>query len=779
MFPFSSKVEARVESPSRPISDRHPTLIQSLEKLPVALMVFRSIRDEDDQIVDFEWLYANPAAEEMVGRTDENLHGRHLLVEMPGNREAGLFERYVSVVETGISDSHEFRYAYEDLDIWFSTWAAQVGDGFVVTFTEVTEARGLRLKHVHQASILRAMYEQSPFAACIAGGPSYSFEFANEAFEELVGRSELVGTRVDEAFSSSTGKELRQILGHVRTTQLPYSATEYQLGSTPEGAPRFFRILARPLESGEAGARSVQLVAVDVTELVASRLQAEELAWQLAEEEELYRATFTDAPVGIAHVGLDEKFLQVNDRLSSLLGYSEEELFSMKFSDIMSKEEHAQFERVFFGVVPRHRLECQYVRKDGFRMWATTTLSLLRDRQGRPKHIVLIIEDVSSLVDAKRRLEESNRHKDEFLAILGHELRNPLAALRSSAALFARVEVHDDKLEAIRRTLDRQTKQMSRLIDDLLDVGRISRGKLNVVRERVDFREAILQSIEDLVATRNPRLTIETDLPEEPLTVFGDRARLMQVCQNLLGNACKYTPEEGKIQVSLRSEAGEAKLRIRDTGVGLDPDFVGRLFRPFEQEPQDLSRSEGGLGLGLALSYQIMRLHGGRIDARSDGRGRGSEFIVTLPAANDSQRPTMPRDRISSRPASLRFLIVEDNRDAAELLGMLLEEDGHIVSYCETGDEAPEVIRRTMPQVVLCDIGLPGRSGYEVAETVRLLEEGQSLVMIALSGYGRSEDKQKARQAGFDGHLTKPVELAAIYSIVRPLFGRVTPPEGS
>jgi PAS domain S-box-containing protein len=533
-----------------------------------------------------------------------------------------------------------------------------------------------------------------------------------------------------------------------------------------DGRKRYLRVVAHPVEETPGSANTVQMIAVDVTALVASRLQAEELAWELAEEQELYQATFRDAPVGIVHLDLDRNVTQANDRLLELFRCSLDELLLEGFGALRHPEEPDEEEPwapTHLEGDARSKVERRYLRRDGTTIWTTVTVSLVRDRTGLPKRYVAIVEDVSELMKANERLEESSRSKDEFLAVLGHELRNPLAALRHASMVLTDVGVIDEPRGVV-EIIDRQTKHMGRLVDDLLDIGRIARGKLDFRMEKVDFCQTVSFALDDLKAGRLPSQSLKIDLQEGPHWVDGDSARLLQAVQNILNNAVKYTPEDGDIQVMLASQGDTITLEVRDSGIGLDPSFIQKLFLPFEQAPQDISRSQGGLGLGLALTSQILKHHRGSIHAHSPGRGQGATFTIHLPL---SDRPPKSERTPSQGPRRrLRFLVIEDNRDAAELLEMLLAARGHEVALCSSGDRALEASLRHLPDVILCDLGLPGISGFEVAQEIRKNQKLASVLLIALSGYGRDEDIARSKQAGFAEHLTKPVDLNEIFTLL-------------
>jgi PAS domain S-box-containing protein len=391
-------------------------------------------------------------------------------------------------------------------------------------------------------------------------------------------------------------------------------------------------------------------------------------------------------------------------------------------------------------------------------------------RIGTPElpYVAVLFNDITERERVAQQLRDSDRRKDEFLAILGHELRNPLAAIHSAAELMKEVAAHDSRLLSAHSVLERQTAHMTRLIDGLLEVSRIARGKIQLELESVDAREIVKSVVHDRTARIDPRkLSVQLELGTEPLWVSADPVRLTQVIDNLVGNALKFTPDTGVIAVSARAEGALATLRVRDNGVGIRRELVARVFEPFEQDVQDIARGAGGLGLGLALAKGLVELHGGSIEVQSEGPGSGAEFIVRLSLVAAPAARLQPQ-AASGTPAR-QILIVEDNEDAAGMLSALLESRGHSVRVADSGSEALRMLREQTPEIVVCDIGLPGMSGYELASQLRRDPALRSLRLIALSGYGQPEDRRRSREAGFDDHLVKPVDFTALESILRGL----------
>jgi len=396
--------------------------------------------------------------------------------------------------------------------------------------------------------------------------------------------------------------------------------------------------------------------------------------------------------------------------------------------------------------------------------------AVVEERKRATKELNTQLDRVKGLLD---KVQAEDKAKNEFLAIFSHELRNPLAPIVSSLELvklrLRRMQPHDIELNESIGIIDDRVHTIVRLLDDLLDISRISQKKLNLRRERVDVRDTIdhaLQSVQLLAAERN--ITLIKHLPEHDVILDADPVRLEQMFSNLLNNAKKYTNPGGSVTVSVHTERDNAIISIKDTGIGIEPHLLSRIFEPFLQLDTG-HRSAGineGLGIGLSLTKQLAEMHGGTIEAKSDGRGLGSEFIVCFPLATETSSaartaavPQEPRDVL---PRTV--LVVDDNETAARSLGRLLETLGHTLVYAENGIDALARARDVRPDVVVLDIGLPDFSGYEVAE--RLRDGGYTGTLIALTGYGQDEDKQRALDAGFNYHLTKPIALADLQMLL-------------
>ena len=371
---------------------------------------------------------------------------------------------------------------------------------------------------------------------------------------------------------------------------------------------------------------------------------------------------------------------------------------------------------------------------------------------------VILGEIGRRLREAEAALAESDRRKDEFLAVLSHELRNPLGTIRSALTILDRGPLSSDQdADRAHGVIDRQMAQLSRLVDDLLDVSRIKTGKIRIERRPVDLGELTRRTVDDhLPLFSGNDLVVDVRLPESPVFVHGDPTRLAQILGNLLHNACKFTPPGGRVLVVLEATPEGARLRVRDNGLGLDPDVRQRLFEPFAQADSTLHRTRGGLGIGLALVKALTELHGGRVEAISEGPGKGSEFDVVLPFTAAEAPAGQTEHAPEPFTQKKRILIIEDNRDFAAMLKVLLHlAGGHEVHVAENGPKGIDLARRVSPDVIVCDIGLPVMDGYEVARALRAQPATRDALMIALTGYASVDDAKRAEDAGFNFHVPK------------------------
>lgn len=416
--------------------------------------------------------------------------------------------------------------------------------------------------------------------------------------------------------------------------------------------------------------------------------------------------------------------------------------------------------------------------------------------------------EINERVRIAQALKEADRHKDEFLAMLAHELRNPLAPIHNAIELMRMKSLSDPQLTWARDVIARQLTSLTRLVDDLLDVSRITRGKINLTREIVELEGLIARAVETvhpLMHERRHELTLE--LPEPGAAIFGDPTRLTQAIANVLGNAAKYTDAGGKISLVASMNDSEVEIRIRDNGIGIRPEMLPHVFELFTQLDRTDGRTQGGLGIGLALVRQLVQMHGGTVSAASDGPGKGAEFVIRLPAvkeeaprerepanmtveasgASEVASVVAPLAAASAERVARRILIADDNNDALESLATLLQLNGHEVFTATNGGTALQCAERQRPEVVLLDIGMPILDGYEVAKRIRQHPWGQRITLVALTGWGQDSDRRRSREAGFDSHLVKPLDLETLTDLLARLpFGAPSgsvacrsPPSGS
>lgn len=414
-----------------------------------------------------------------------------------------------------------------------------------------------------------------------------------------------------------------------------------------------------------------------------------------------------------------------------------------------------------------YEAEFRLLGPDGVQRWTSARAIVIEDADGRAVRMVGVGVDVTHLKELEKELRLQHRRKDEFLAMLGHELRNPLAAIVHAVELLWSDD--PEEVEGARRVIRRQTRNMSRLIDELLDISRISRGQITLERNRLALADVVSAGVDvwrHLVSQKRQRLAVRG--PDDALWIDGDATRLTQVFANLVHNAAKFTPEGATIVITLSSHEGWGVVTVRDDGEGMAPEVLAHVFELFVQGPPTLDRQQGGLGLGLTLVKRLVEMHGGSVEAKSAGPGCGSELVVRLPLTQPAEPPG-----VASAPAQAgaprrrrRILVVEDNADAREMLVILLKRAGHDVREASDGIAAIEAAESFAPEVVLLDVGLPGLDGYGVARTLRSSHRTSDALLVALTGYGQEEDREKALEAGFDHHLLKPADPSAVLALV-------------
>jgi PAS domain S-box-containing protein len=433
--------------------------------------------------------------------------------------------------------------------------------------------------------------------------------------------------------------------------------------------------------------------------------------------------------------------------------------------------------RALAGGTP-YEIEYRIVRPDGDTRWVAERAFTVRDTRDRIYRLAGIVNDISERKANEMMLRDADRRKDEFLAMLAHELRNPLAPIRNAIELLdpSRAPAPQD-FETMRAVIGRQVRHLSRLVDDLLDVARITQGKITLRQENVSLAAAIEAAIETVAPALDKKAhTLKTEMPDDSLYVIGDGVRIAQVLGNILSNAVKYTPQGGEILIDVRESDEVVQIAVRDNGVGMSAETIPVIFELFVQSQNSLERSEGGLGIGLPLARTLVELHGGQLEAFSGGPGHGSEFIVSLPLARAVQiaepAPAAAAAVVAPRDPgpALRLLLVDDSVDAATLLAMVLEADGYDVRVAHEGKQALEVAAQFEPEIVLLDLGLPGMDGFQLAREMRKLVHTANALLVAVTGYGQAADRLRSQEAGFDHHLVKPVSADEIQRVIASRF---------
>jgi two-component system CheB/CheR fusion protein len=488
------------------------------------------------------------------------------------------------------------------------------------------------------------------------------------------------------------------------------------------------------------------------------------------EEQSLLATIVASSDDAIISKNLDGIITSWNLGAQHLYGYAAQEVIGKPVTILMAPDRHHEafdiLARIRRGERVEHQ-ETERLRKDGSVVQVSLSVSPLHDAEGRIVGASKIARDITGRKRAEEALREANRRKDEFLATLAHELRNPLAPIRNSLHLLEMSSHSNPGVEYVREMMERQVHHMVRMVDDLMEVSRITRGKIELRREHIELDSVIRSAIE----TSQPLLEagghrLDVVLPSEPLILDADPVRLAQVFANLLNNAAKYTEHPGTIRLAAHREDGSVVISVVDGGIGIPAEMLPRVFEMFAQIDSARRRSQGGLGIGLTLVRDLVQMHGGSVAAHSQGSGTGSEFVVRLPLA-DGAAVARPRPRPKTPMLMpVRVMVVDDNQDAANSLGMVLKFLGAETHVAYDGSAALAALESFAPDFVLLDIGMPGMDGYEVARRIRQRKDSAGLRLIALTGWGQEEDRRRTAGAGFDHHLIKPAEIEVLRGLM-------------
>jgi len=616
----------------------------------------------------------------------------------------------------------------------------------------------------------RAMVDTAP-AMLWATNPDGSLAFLSQRWRQYTGQTEQETMQRDgfgwlDAVHPADRPEAHRIFLDANRRYEPFSL-DYRLRRS-DGEYRWAIDSGQPRFDARGGFLGYVGSVIDVHE----RKQAERA---LGESEEKYRTLFEPIDEGfcIVEVIFDEKdeaidyrFLEVNPAFERQTGLIAAQGKTVR--ELAPEHERHWFE--IYGRIARTGEAARFERPAAqLHRW----YDVYAWRHGEPedRRVAILFNDITARKKAEEALREADRRKDEFLATLAHELRNPLAPLRNAIELLRRAE-DDTVARPIQDIMERQVSHLVRLVDDLMELSRITRGTFELRREPLELQTVLRNAVE----TAKPLIdagghALHIRLPHEPLHVDGDAVRLAQVFANLLNNAAKYTEDGGEIVVEGQREGSEAIVTVTDTGEGIDPALFPKLFDMFSQGHRTSTRSQGGLGIGLALARRLVEMHGGSVHAESAGIGRGSRFTVRLPLGKPSHE-TKGVPPPASHIVPHRVLVVDDNEDAATSLGMLLNFLGADVRVAHDGPAALSAFDAYRPGIVLLDIGMPVMDGYEVARVLRTRADGARVPLVALTGWGQEEDRRRAREAGFDYHMVKPADIEALQALLASLAVR-------
>ncbi|SEK63118.1 PAS domain-containing hybrid sensor histidine kinase/response regulator [Nitrosovibrio tenuis] len=843
------------------------------------------------------WNFVGPVCEGVMQRSESVTFDEQRLVL---NRNGGPEEAFFRLTYSPVPDGMPGDAVYE----------TGVPGGVLVTVTETTElvrarareAEQIRLKEALQSKrigLLEEIFRNAPSFLYVLQGPELVFEFANEAFYQLVGHRELIGRPAFAAIPEAAESGCKDKLIQVMATGEPFAGFQLPVtvarkpGEPPE--ERFIDGIYLPLFDEDGTCQRVLGHGIDVTAHVQMREQAEEA---LRASEERFRRALEVDTVGVIFFDKEGKFIEANDAFLQMSGLSREDgRAGLLRCDAETPPEWTEiFLRAADESEEKGRIipyEQEFLRKDGSRWWASFTAKQLDEKEGvgyvtditKRKHAeqglresearfralaeaspaltwqvdvrgnavylnqryfdvvgktfeelmaagwrtvlhpedapaymaafeqalhnrsrfqhrvriktatgewrwlksyalpwftaageeyaghVGVSVDITDAVNAETALLEADRRKDEFLATLAHELRNPLAPITTALALMAR----PDGASAVPHLLpviSRQVSYMVRLVDDLLEISRITSGKVELRRTATDLNVLLRNAVEaSLTLINENEHKLSVSLTEVPLIVDADGVRLEQVFTNLINNAARYTRKGGQIWLATRQEGPSAIVSVRDNGIGILPGMLPRLFDMFAQERRNGMGTQEGLGIGLNLVYRLVKMHGGTVEAMSEGRDLGSEFVVRLPlsevpAREKNDEPGKTAGAAAAAPEGLRILVVDDNTDAAEVLRMLLESIGINAQAINSGAGALAAIPSYRPDVILMDIGMPGMNGHDVARRIREQPEFNNIKLVALTGWGQEEDRRQSKASGFDHHLTKPVNFKVLKDLL-------------
>jgi PAS domain S-box-containing protein len=771
------------------------------------LLIFEQMAESvalyDDQ---GRFLYANPAALRRMAMTPEQVLGRSVWEIYPDAHDNDFSRTLRRVLETGQPASLE--HHYPPWDAWFDNHFYASPLGVCVIALDITsrkraeqEARALLSeKELEQRSLTR-LFESIPAAVAVLRAPEWTYELSNAKNDELGGRGPLLGKRAPEVFPELVAQGFIGLLEQVSRSGEPYVATEVKVSVGSEEALRemYLNGVYQPMRDVTGEINRVMAFAYDVSEQVRARQRIESLAEQLSQSEARARRLSDSGVIGVVFWSRDGRLTDANDAFLSIVGYTRRELLEghVRWSD-MTPPEFAEADARAFAELDARGIctpyEKAYLTKDGRRvpillgvaLWEGSTdsgVAWVLDVSARRAIEAERDRLLSSERQARAAAEAANLSKDEFLAVISHELRTPLNAMLGWGRLLRGGTLDEARRERALEAIERNAQAQAQLIEDLLDVSRIVSGKLKLEIAPVDLARVVEEALDTVrPASESKGISLIFEVERALPRTMGDAHRLQQVAWNLLSNAVKFTPAGGQVKVSLRAHDAHLELSVTDSGQGIRASALPFIFETFRQGDASITRSFGGLGLGLSICRHLVELHGGSIEASSAGEGQGATFRVILgrdqPAAQPRKTPVstplfQSKFGGNAELAGLRVLVVDDEPDAHELVATILNQAGASVTTAASAADGLQLLTSAPFDVLLSDIGMPLQDGYELMRRVRRLpsEAVRRIPAAALTAYARSEDRAQAIAAGYQLHVTKPVDPTELTQVVASLAG--------
>jgi PAS domain S-box-containing protein len=738
--------------------------------------ILRPFYNDQGEIVDFTYVYQNTQAAETTRRKPEELVGRRMTEIFPTFPQTRFFAIYKQVVETGQAQEFEDRYNADGLDEWFRATVTPLLDGIAVATQIITERKRLT-DEIKNSQLLLNTIVQNTRDLLFLNDSEGRVVFVNDAYIKTFGieLKDVVGKNALELYHDE--EVARKIEENDRKVmQTGEAIVSEEIAQTPDGKLSTFLTTKSPWRDGDGKIVGVVGVSHNITE----RKQAEA---QLIRSEREFRTLAENAPDVIMRFDKNLRILYLNPQVEAATGIRVTQYIG-KTNEEMGMPEHLchmwnNLFRSAYELKTVQETEFNYSGPEGTKTYRLRVAPELAD-DGSVQTFLGISTDISrhkraedALRESEQKalalvaeLEKADKNKNDFIGVMSHELRNPLAVIVAGLSLL---EVTDSQelITSAKKIIGSQVGQLCRLVDDLLDLTRIDQNKVKLKKETVNLNELLKNASRDMMPKyRVKGIRLNTELPPEPVYLSADLVRIAQCAGNLLENALKFTPNKGHVALSLKQENGEAVISVRDNGMGIGTDLLEHVFEPFVQADTSLDRTDGdGLGLGLSIVKSIVELHGGSVSAFSKGVGKGARFTIRLPITGQTAEPqTSAAEKKPSR--RLRILIIEDNMNLADILRSMLSRIGHEAHSAYSGLIGFSEAKSLRPDVIFCDIGLPGLSGYDVAEVLKADDELKNTFLIALTGYAGEGDIDRARAAGFDQHLAKPVDMAMLENIL-------------